>query len=121
MGSLTDFERGLLAGLLIGEGHFGVSKTRAQFVLGMDVRHEAILRLTQDLLPGTILYGPYHHRGRNFFRLMARGDALRALLDVFDSLEFERWCPHVGRRYAAMRAVAMTMRTHASPCKRIVS
>jgi len=68
-----------------------------------------------------LLAGPYHYRGRNFFRLMARGDALRALLDVFDSLEFERWCPHVGRRYAAMRAVAMTMRTRASPCKGTVS
>jgi hypothetical protein len=111
MGSLTDRERGLLAGLLIGEGHFGVTKGKGQFVLGMDVRHEALLRLTRDLLPGTVLYGPYSYRGRNFFRLMARGDALRALLDVFDSLELARWCPHVGGRYAAMRAAASTMRT----------
>ena len=92
----------------------GVSQGRAQFVLGMDVRHEQLLRFTQDLLPGTVLYGPYRFRGRNFFRLMARGAALRALLDVFDSLEFGRWCPHVGRRYAAMRVVAAAMRTNPS-------
>ncbi len=111
MGSLTDFERGFLAGLIIGEGHFGVSKGKAQFVIGMHVRHETLLRQTQDLLPGTVLHGPYHYRGRDFFRLMARSDALRALLDIFDSLEFNRLCPHVARRYAAMRVVAATART----------
>ena len=111
VGSLTDFERGFLAGLIIGEGHFGVSKGTPQFVIGMHVRHETLLRHTQDLLPGSILCGPYHHQGRDFFRLMARGDALRALLDILDSLEIDRLCPHVARRYAAMRAVAATKRS----------
>jgi hypothetical protein len=113
MGSLTEFERGFLAGLFIGEAHFGVHRGRAHFVLGMDVRHEYLMRRVQDLLPGAILYGPYHWRGRNFFRLMARGAALRSLLDIFDSLEMERWCPHVGRRYEAMRRVAASMRVAA--------
>jgi hypothetical protein len=87
MGSLTDFERGLLAGLLIGEGHFGVTGDHAQFTLGMHVRHAALLRYVQDLLPGSVLYGPYHHRGRYFMRLMLRGDAVRSTLDIFDSLQ----------------------------------
>jgi hypothetical protein len=111
VGSLTEFERGFLAGLIIGGGHFGVSRGTAQFVIGMHVRHESLLRYAQDLLPGTILYGPYHHQGRDFFRLTARGAALRGLLDIFDSLEIHRLCPHVARRYAAMRIVAATMRT----------
>jgi hypothetical protein len=114
MGSLTDFERGFLAGLIIGEGHFGVSRGAPQFVIGMHIRHEALLRHTRDLLPGSILYGPYHYRGRDFFRLMARGDALRSMLDILDSLEMDRLCPHVARRYAAMRAIAATARTRPS-------
>lgn len=108
--SLTDFERGFLASLIIREGRFGVSKGTLQFVIGMHLRHESLLRHTQDLLPGTILYGPYHHQGRDFFRLMARGAALRGLLDILDSLEIHRLCPHVARRSAAMRVVAATMR-----------
>jgi 16S rRNA (guanine527-N7)-methyltransferase len=66
VGSLTDFERGFLAGLVIGEGHFGIHRGRAHFVLGMNVRHEFLMRRVQDLLPGSILYGSYHWEGRNF-------------------------------------------------------
>ena len=66
MGSLTDFERGLLAGLLIGEAHFGVTRGHGQFALAMHVRHAALLQRVQDLLPGSVLYGPYHYRGRYF-------------------------------------------------------
>jgi hypothetical protein len=113
MGSLTDFERGFLAGLIRGEGHFGVDRGHAQFVLGMHIRHEHLLRRVQDLLPGAILHGPYHWQGREFFRLMRLGAALRSLLDIFDSLEIDRWCPHVAARYSAMRAVAETMRVGA--------
>ena len=119
MGSLTDFERGLLAGLLIGEGHFGVSRGRAHFVLGMHIRHAALLRSVQDLLPGSVLDGPYHHRGRFFLRLVLRGAALRASLDIFDSLQFDRWCPHVAGRYETMRRRAITMPT--GPSTRTVS
>lgn len=114
VGSLTDFERGFLAGLVIGEGHFGVSKGHAHFVLGMHVRHALLLRRVQDLLPGAVLYGPYHHRGRYFLRLMLHGDALRSSLDLFDALQLDRWCPHVAGRYEAMREVALTMRTRPS-------
>jgi hypothetical protein len=119
MGSLTDFERGFLAGLIVGEAHFGVGKGNVQFVIGMHIRHAALLRRVQDLLPGSILYGPYHHQGRYFLRLMLRGDALRSCLDIFDSLELDRWCPDVAGRYEALRRAAMTMRTR--PARRRVS
>ena len=119
MGSLTDFERGLLAGLVIGEGHFGVTRGHAQFAVAMHVRHAVLLQLVRDLLPGSVLYGPYHHSGRYFLRLMARGDALRSSIDIFDSLHLERWCPHVAERYETMRTTALTMRTR--PSTRTVS
>jgi hypothetical protein len=114
MGSLSEFERGFLAGLLIGEGHFGVSRGHAQLVVGMHVRHREVLQHTQDLLPGSILYGPYHYRGRDFLRLMMRGAALRSSLDLLDSLDLQALCPHVSRRYESMRTVAATMRTRSS-------
>jgi hypothetical protein len=111
MGSLTDFERGFLAGLIVGEAHFGTGKGNVQFVIAMHVRHAALLRRVQDLLPGSVLYGSYHHQGRYFLRLMGRGDALRSCLDIFDSLELDRWCRHVAGRYEALRQAALTMRT----------
>jgi hypothetical protein len=114
MGSLTDFERGFLAGLLVGEGHFGVTGGTPQFVLGMSIRHAVLLQHVQDLLPGSRLYGPYHHNGRFFLRLMLRGDALRSCVDVFDSLQLDRWCPHVAGRYEVMRAATMRARTRRS-------
>jgi hypothetical protein len=114
MGSLTDYERGFLAGLVVGEGHFGVSRGTPQFVLGMNVRHAVLLQHVQDLLPGSRLYGPYHHNGRYFLRLMLRGAALKSCLDIFDSLNLDRWCPHVPRRYEARRAVAWVARTRPS-------
>jgi hypothetical protein len=87
MGSLTDFERGLLAGLLIGEGHFGVDRGTPHVVLGMSARHETLLRHVRSLLPGARLYGPYDYRGRFFFRLVLRGRTLLPLVELFDSLE----------------------------------
>jgi 16S rRNA (guanine527-N7)-methyltransferase len=103
VGSLSDYERGLLAGLLIGEGHFGVDRGTPNVVLGMSARHETLLRHVQAPLPGARLWGPYDYRGRFFFRLVLRGRRLRQLLDVFDSPDLGQWCPHVGRRYAQMR------------------
>jgi hypothetical protein len=62
MGSLTDYERGFLGGLVVGD-------------------------------------------------LMLRGAALKRCLNIFDSLNLDRWCPHVARRYEAMRTVAIVART----------
>ena len=113
MGSLTDDARGFLAGLVVGEGHFGVTRGTPQFVLGMSVRDAVLLQHVQDLLPGSRL-GPYHHNGRYFLRLMLRGVALRSCLDIFDSLQVDRWCPHVAGRYETMWTAAPTARTRSS-------
>ena len=74
---VTDFERGLLVGLLVGEGHFGGDGRQPQVTLRMHVRHEAIFRWLEEAFPGGKLYGPYHHDGRHYFQWMARGSFLR--------------------------------------------
>jgi hypothetical protein len=100
---LTEFERGVLIGLLIGEGAFGGDGRAPQLVLKMHVRHEPLLRWLHGLFPRSRLYGPYHYDGRHFFQWMARGRCLRE--DVLPHLEgLEELDPHVGGRIATMRA-----------------
>ncbi len=104
MEQLSDFDRGLLIGLLIGEGSFGGDGKQPQVTLRMHVRHEAIFRWLIDRFPDTKLYGPYHHGGRSYYQWMARGRALvkdvlplleellRADLDGHAAERFERMC-----------------------------
>ena len=73
---LDDFAIGVLAGLLIGEGHFGGDGVRAQVTLRMHVRHERLFRWLTVRIPGSRLYGPYDHGGRRYFQWMVRGRAL---------------------------------------------
>jgi hypothetical protein len=81
----TDFERGVLTGLLVGEGHFGGDGRQPQVTLRMHVRHEAIFQWLERTFPGGKLYGPYHHDGRHYFQWMARGSYLRdQLLPVLE-------------------------------------
>lgn len=96
-----DFNLGLLAGLLIGEGHFGGDGRQPQVTLRMHVRHEAIFRWLERTFPGGRLYGPYHHGGRHYYQWMARGAYLRdCLLPLLESVlspdidqhSFERFC-----------------------------
>ncbi len=76
MTELTDFDRGFLIGLLVGEGSFGGDGRQPQVVLRMHVRHEALFRWLEARFPHCRLYGPYHHDGRSYFQWMARGRAL---------------------------------------------
>jgi hypothetical protein len=85
MSSLTEFDRGLLVGLLIGEGSFGGDGKQPQVTLRMHVRHEALFRWLMERFPNTRLYGPYHHGGRSYYQWMARGPAL--VSDVLPVLE----------------------------------
>jgi hypothetical protein len=84
---LTDFERGVVVGLLIGEGSFGGDGKQPQITLRMHVRHEAVFRWMMERFPETRLYGPYHHGGRSYYQWMARGTAL--VRDVLPLLEQE--------------------------------
>jgi hypothetical protein len=82
---LSDFDRGFLIGLLVGEGSFGGDGRQPQVVLRMHTRHEAIFRWLEDHFPTCRLYGPYHHGGRSYYQWMARGRAL--VQDVLPILE----------------------------------
>ncbi len=84
---LTEFERGVVVGLLIGEGSFGGDGKQPQITLRMHTRHEALFRWLVARFPGTRLYGPYHHSGRSYFQWMARGRVL--VRDVLPLLEEE--------------------------------
>ncbi len=74
---MTELERGLLAGVLIGEGHFGGDGRQPQITLRMHVRHESLFRWLERTFPGGRLYGPYSHGGREYFQWMVRGAYLR--------------------------------------------
>src|SRR2546423_8717823 len=74
--ALTDLERGLLAGVLIGEGHFGGDGKNPQITLRMHVRHESLFRWLERRFPRSRLYGPYNHGGRHYYQGKAPGPAL---------------------------------------------
>jgi hypothetical protein len=84
---LTPFERGVIVGLLIGEGSFGGDGKQPQITLRMHIRHEALFHWLVERLPETRLYGPYHHGGRSYYQWMVRGQAL--VRDVLPLLEGE--------------------------------
>jgi hypothetical protein len=82
---ITPFDRGLVVGLLIGEGSFGGDGKQPQITLRMHVRHEALFHWLVAVFPRTRLYGPYNHGDRSYYQWMARGRAL--VEDVLPVLE----------------------------------
>ena len=78
--SLNGFETGFLVGILVGEGHFGGDGRQPHVTLRMHTDHEALFRWLVARMPGSRLYGPYHHGGRSYFQWMARGACLRERL-----------------------------------------
>jgi hypothetical protein len=104
--ALSDFDRGVFVGLLVGEGSFGGDGKQPQITLRMHTRHEALFAWLMDRFPSTRLYGPYHHGGRSYYQWMARGRAL--VQDVLPLLEDELHAELDG--YAAERLSAMCER-----------
>ena len=102
----TEFDYGLLVGLLIGEGHFGGDGLRPHVTLRMHVRHEALFRWLEAMFPGGKLYGPYHHGGRDYYQWMVRGPYLR---DVLLPLLEQRMSPELDG-YSFDRLQAMRRR-----------
>ena len=100
---ITPFDRGLVVGLLIGEGSFGGDGKQPQITLRMHVRHEGLFHRLVALFPRTRLYGPYHHGDRSYYQWMARGRAL--VEDVLPVLEQEL-SPELDR-YASDRLAQM--------------
>jgi hypothetical protein len=101
---LTEVERGLLVGVLIGEGSFGGDGKTPQITLRMHVRHEALFHWLRDLFPRSRLYGPYHHGGRHYYQWMARGAALAEdVLPIVESVLTDEVDAHVAGRVREMR------------------
>ena len=84
---LSSFDRGVLVGVLIGEGSFGGDGKQPQVTLRMHVRHEALFRWLLERFPRSKLYGPYHHGNRHYYQWMVRGQAL--VEDLLPVLEEE--------------------------------
>jgi hypothetical protein len=82
---ISAFDRGVVVGLLIGEGSFGGDGKQPQVTLRMHVRHEALFHWLVTVFPRTRLYGPYSHGERSYYQWMARGQAL--VEDVLPVLE----------------------------------
>jgi hypothetical protein len=73
---ISAFDQGVIVGLLVGVGSFGGDGKQPQVTLRMHVRHEALFHWLVDRIPGSRLYGPYHHGGRSYYQWMARGRVL---------------------------------------------
>ncbi|WP_308425525.1 hypothetical protein [Deinococcus seoulensis] len=101
---LSDFQQGLLLGILIGEGSFGGDGKQPQITLRMHTRHQRLFERLLELVPGSKLYGPYDHGGRRYFQWMARGQVLRdTLLPMLDALPLEDTDEYVYERYQEMK------------------
>jgi hypothetical protein len=101
---LSDFERGVVVGLLVGEGSFGGDGKQPQVTLRMHTRHEALFRWLMARFPDTRLYGPYHHGGRSYYQWMARGRALvRDVLPLLEAEVHSGLDEHAAERFEAMR------------------
>jgi hypothetical protein len=99
----TEFEIGLLTGLLVGEGTFGGDGRQPHVVLRMHIRHEAIFRWIERTFPGGRLYGPYSHGGRNYYQWMARGPYLRDhLIPLLESRLSPELDGHSYQRFVTM-------------------
>ena len=102
--ALTEREKGIVAGLLVGQGSFGGDGKAPHVILKMHVRHERLLRWLADRFPRSRLYGPYHHGNRHFFQWVARGPALiEDLLPVLDEVGVDQLDAHAAERIAEMR------------------
>jgi hypothetical protein len=101
----TQFDHGFLVGLLVGEGHFGGDGRQAQVTLRMHVRHQAIFHWLERTFPGSRLYGPYHHGGRDYLQWMARGSFLRdELVPILDRWLTPDLDQHSFARFQLMKA-----------------
>ncbi|MEO7396946.1 MAG: hypothetical protein ABIW84_00120 [Ilumatobacteraceae bacterium] len=95
---------GWLVGILLGEGSFTGDGKQPAIAVKMHVRHEATLRGMLDLVPGSKLYGPYNHSGRDYFLWQVRGDRCGALVRLVldnDDLLDDHLRDRIGKMVAA--------------------
>ncbi|QNN25410.1 hypothetical protein HED60_10345 [Planctomycetales bacterium ZRK34] len=101
---MSEYDWGLLIGLLIGEGHFGGDGRQPQITLRMHTRHKVLFDWIVNTFPGGRLYGPYNHCNRSYYQWMIRGRTLREIyLPILDIRITPTVDEHVYSRYAAMK------------------
>jgi hypothetical protein len=74
---LSPRDAGFFLGIVAGEGHFGGDGRQPQVTIRMHTRHERLFHWLHLHFPGSRLYGPYSHGGRDYYQWMARGPVLR--------------------------------------------
>lgn len=100
----SQYEIGVLIGVLVGEGHFGGDGRVPQVTLRMHTRHERMFRWIVATFGGK-LYGPYHHGGRDYYQWMARGRYLREqLVPILDAGLSPQLDGYAWERYQSMKA-----------------
>ncbi len=99
---IDEFSLGFILGVLISDGHFGGDGKQPHITLRMHVRHENIFAWLLHLIPGSKLYGPYKHDGRNYYQWMARGEALKGLVSLFEKTTFQYLDPYSYARFRKM-------------------
>lgn len=102
--TITGFDAGLLIGVLVGEGSFGGDGRQPSITVRMHTRHEALFRRLCEIVPGSRLYGPYHHSGRSYFQWLVRGPALRNVIPFLDTHMTPDLDGHAFERYERMRS-----------------
>lgn len=100
---MQELEQGILLGILIGEGHFGGDGRQAHITVRMHSRNRPLFEWLLQVVPGSRLYGPYRHSGRDYCQWMVRGPALRELLTVLDRLPLKEISPQTYARYRQMK------------------
>ena len=104
MSELSDFDQGVVVGVLIGGASFGGDGKQPQVTIRMHTRHEALFGWLMDRFPEARLYGPYHHGGRSYYQWMARGTTLvRDVLPLLEARLHSGLDGHAADRLAEMR------------------
>lgn len=100
---MTEWEAGFLTGVLVGEGSFGGDGRQPSITVRMHTRHEALFDRLCQIVPGSRLYGPYHHSGRSYFQWLVRGQTLRRLVPLLDAHIRQDVDGHAAARYEKMK------------------
>ena len=99
----AQLELGFLLGVLVGEGSFGGDGRQPAVTVRMHIRHENLFHRLLEIVPGSRLYGPYHHSGRSFYQWFVRGPALRRLVPILDRYLTPDLDAHAFERYGRMK------------------
>jgi hypothetical protein len=101
---LSEFDEGLVVGVLIAGASFGGDGKQPQVTIRMHTRHEALFGWLMERFPDARLYGPYHHGGRSYYQWMARGTTLvRDVLPMLETRLHSGLDAHAAERLIEMR------------------